>query len=253
MALRASLLLLFALTLSAQERQVGQGVSFYSVEKEAAIGASLARDVRQNTTAIESPAVRDYVQRIGGLLSAKVSSPLRYKFSVIADDRGGPTHEPLSLPGGYIFVSSRLILTARNDAEFAGMLAHAMVHVAERHWSRQATRGEVANAASIPVIFMGGWIGMGEGEESLVPIAFRSTQRRLEAEADVLAVKITSGAGYDPEALVGYIGRTQPADSRESRIAGMENAIRDLPAKDYSTGSAEELVRVQDELRRAIR
>src|SRR5258708_20830121 len=117
MVLRASLLFLVALTLGAQERQVGPSVNFYSVEKEAAIGASLARDVRQNTTAIESPAVRDYVQRIGVLLSAQVSSPLRYKFSVIADDRGGPTHEPLSFPGGYIFVSSRLILTPRDDPD----------------------------------------------------------------------------------------------------------------------------------------
>src|SRR5258707_6777372 len=158
MALRASLLLLFALTLSAQERQVGQGVSFYSVEKEAAIGASLARDVRQNTTAIERPVVLEYVQRIGGKLAAQLTSPLSYTFSVIADDRGGPTHEPLSLPGGYIFVSSRLILTARNEAEFAGMLAHAMAHVAERHATRQSTRGQVANGASIPLIFMGGWV-----------------------------------------------------------------------------------------------
>src|SRR5258708_11734013 len=103
---------------------------------------------------------------------------------------GGEAREPLSLPGGYIFVSSRLILTARNDAEFAGMLAHAMAHVAEHHGTRQATQGQVANNASIPLIFMGGWISMGEGDESLVPMAFRSTLRRLEVEADVLAVKI---------------------------------------------------------------
>src|SRR5712664_238770 len=184
MALRPSLLFLGALTLGAltlgaQERQVGQGVNFYSVEKEAAIGASLARDVRQNTTAIDSPAVRDYVQRIGGQLSAQLSSPPSYTVSVIADDRGGPSHEPLSLPGGYIFVPAKLILTARNDAEFAGMLAHAMAHVAERHGTRQATQGQVANNASIPLIFMGGWMSMGEGDESLVPMSFRSTLRRL--------------------------------------------------------------------------
>src|SRR5260370_28066656 len=157
MVLRASLLFLVALTLSAQERHVGKGVGFKSVEKEAAIGASFARDVRRNTTAIESPAVRDYVQRIGGLLSPQVSSPLSYTFSVIADDRGGPTHEPLSLPGGYIFVPSKLILTAKNDAEFAGMLAHAIAHVAERPGTRRATRGQGANTASIPLIFVAGW------------------------------------------------------------------------------------------------
>jgi len=133
------------------------------------------------------------------------------------------------------------------------MLAHAMAHMAERHWSRQATQGEVANAASIPVIFMGGWISMGEGEESLVPMAFRSAQRKLEAEADVLAVKMISGAGYDPEAFVRYLGRTQRAESRESRITGIENSIRDLPARSYSAGSMDEFARVQDELRRAIR
>ena len=253
MVLRASLLFLVALTLGAQERQVGQSVNFYSVEKEAAIGASLARDVRQNTTAIESPAVRDYVQRIGGRLSEQLSNPLSYTFSLIADDRGGPTHEPLSLPGGYIFVPAKLILTARNDAEFAGMLAHAMAHVAEHHGTRQATQGQVANNASIPLIFMGGWMSMGEGDESLVPMAFRSTLRRLEVEADVLAVNMISGAGYAPEALVRYIGRTQPVDSRESRIAGIESAIRDVPPKDYPAGAAGELVRVQDEVRRMIR
>src|SRR5258708_27032950 len=108
---------------------------------------------------------------------------------------GGEARERLWLPGGYIFVSSRLILTARNDAEFAGMLAHAMAHVAERHWSRQATRGEVANTASIPLIFMGGWVSMGEDSESLVPIAFQRVRGKLETEADVLAVKMTAGSG----------------------------------------------------------
>src|SRR5258708_33440207 len=99
MALRASLLFLGALILSAQEPQPVHGVNFYSPEKEVAIGASLARDVRQNTTAIESPSVRDYVQRIGGLFSAQVSSPPSYKVSVIVDDRGGANHEQLSLSG----------------------------------------------------------------------------------------------------------------------------------------------------------
>src|SRR5260370_30375946 len=99
---------------------------------------------------------------------------------------------------------------------------------------------------------MGGWTGMGEGDK-LVPMAFRNIQRRLEAEADVLAVKMISGAGFDPDALVRYIGRTQPVDSRESRIAGMENAIRDLPPKDYSARSRDEFARLREGFVRRIR
>src|SRR5882672_10772550 len=155
MALLASILFLLALTLGAQERQLGQGVNFYSLTKEAAIGARLAEDLRKDTTAVESPAVRDYVQRIGGQLAQQLTNaPFSYTFAVIADDRGGRTHEPFSFPGGYIFVPANLILAAQDDAEFAGMLAHAMAHVAERHGTRLATQGELANLNTIPIVYM---------------------------------------------------------------------------------------------------
>jgi len=232
MAVRVSFLFLAAVTLGAQEN--------YSIEKEAALGGRLAREALQDTTAIESPAVRDYVKRVSGALAAQlINPPFSYAFSVIADDRGGPTHEPLAFPGGRISVSASLILTARNEAEFAGMLAHAMVHVSERHGFRPARSGR-----------MGLWVNAGD-DDSLFPSAFQTVRRGYETEADALAVKITAGAGYDPEALVQYIGRTQPADSRESRIAGLEDAIRNLPPKTYSIGSADDFARLQDEVRRA--
>ena len=50
-------------------------------------------------------------------------------FAVIAEDRGGYTHEPLAYPGGRIFVPAPLILAAGDEAEFAGMLAHAMANL----------------------------------------------------------------------------------------------------------------------------
>ncbi len=260
MQLRLFVVLLAILAVSAQERRLGQGVNFYSKEKEAALGAQLAREVRQKTTPIDSAAVGDYVERVGRNLAAQLAKAgLTYTFTVVADDAGDPTNEPLSLPGGYIFVSASLILTAQNEAEFSGMLAHAMAHSAERHGTRQATRGEMVHMASSPSVLMGGWTGMGAGGNGrTVPISFLSFQRAFEAEADVLAVKITSGAGYDPSALVHYIRRMQPKGtdrsevfsalpSRDSRIAGMERVIQELPPKTYSSTDA--FVRIQDEVR----
>jgi predicted Zn-dependent protease len=204
------------------------------------------------------------VEQIGRKLAAQLpDAAISYTFTVIADDASSPTHEPLSFPGGYIFVPTRLILTAHNEAEFAGMLAHAMAHVAERHGTRQATRGEVVHMSSIPLVFplvfIGGWTGMGAGSEGHpIPISFLSFQRAYEAEADVLAIKMASGAGYDPRALVLYIGRVQPEDtkskvssplpSRASRIACMEKAIQELPPKTYSSG--DEFLRIQGEVDR---
>jgi predicted Zn-dependent protease len=59
-----------------------------------------------------------------------------YRFSTVAEEVGGPTHERASLPGGYIFVPTSLILTAADKGEFAGMPAHAMSHIAKRHGTR---------------------------------------------------------------------------------------------------------------------
>jgi beta-barrel assembly-enhancing protease len=253
MQTRLCIVLLATLAMSAQERQTGQGVNFYGPAKEAAIGAQLAQQERQRTTPISNAAVRGYVERIGQKLAAELpNAGVTYTFEVIADAVGGPTHEPLSLPGGYIFVPASLILTARNEAEFAGMLAHAMAHCAERHGTRQATRGEVANLSTIPWIFVG-------GDQQLVPIGFRSFQRRFETEADLLAVKMAASAAYDPEGLVRYIGRMQPEDAarpnsampaRDSRIAGMEKAIQQLPPKIYT--STDEFPSIQDEVRQAM-
>jgi beta-barrel assembly-enhancing protease len=256
---------LTVLTMSAQERQVGQGVNFYSMEKEAALGAQLAKEVRQKTTPIDSAVTRDYVEKIGRQLAAALpNSRFTYTFAVILDDVGGETHEPLSFPGGYIFVPANLILTAQNEAALAGMLAHAMAHVAERHGTRQATFGELSNIASVPLIFVGGGAGLGAGgNERVVPISFLSVRRRFETEADVLAIKLTSGSGYDPKALVSYISRVQPGDAdrspvaevfswlprRDVRITSMEKTIQELPPKAY-TSSSNEFPRIQDEVRR---
>ena len=66
-----------------------------------------------------------------------------------------------ALPGGFFFVNSGLILKADTEAELAGVMAHEIAHVAARHGTRQATRGEIAQLATIPLIFMGGWTGYG--------------------------------------------------------------------------------------------
>lgn len=233
-------------------------MNFYGYEKEAALGATLAQEIRQRTTPLDSNIVRDYVDRLGRRLTAQLpDAHWTYRFIVIRDAMGGRTHEPIALPGGYIFVPTSLILEAQNEEEFAGMLAHAVVHVAARHGTRSATRGELANQASIPLIFMAGeWA---DGADSLIPIGFLAFQRASELEADRRAVGMLAAAGYDPGALVRYISRLQPPNTAvhelhsalpatEKRVAAMEQAIRELPARSYP--SSEEFKIIQEEVRR---
>jgi len=250
MQFRLYTVLMASLPMSAQD--------FYSREREAALGAGLAKEVQQRTGPIDNAVIRDYVERTGSRLAAQLpGTGFPYLFSVISGDVGGRTHEPLSLPGGYIFVPGTLILTCQTEAEFAGMLAHAMAHTAERHGTRQAARAIQGNLTSLPLIFMGGWMG---GQEGLIPLAVLDIHRRFETEADALAVRAMADAGYDPEALVSYIRRVQPGDGetskmsalppRDSRITAMENTIRELPSKTYV--ATDEFPRIQEELRRLL-
>jgi len=197
-------------------------VNFYSREKEAALGERLAKDVLRNSTVVQNPAVQAYIERLGGRLSAQFPADLTYRFTVVTDGSSGGTHEPMSLPGGYIIVSMTLLTAAGDEAEVAGMLAHAMAHVANRDGARQATQGQLINYGSVPLIFLGGWTG-GDSQGLAVPRAFRAIQKTYERQADRDAVRAMSGAGYDPAALVRYVSRVQPDDER---IALMEAAIR---------------------------
>jgi predicted Zn-dependent protease len=265
--MRATLLILAALTASAQERQPGRGVNFYSVEREAALGAGLAADILSNATPIDSTLVQDFVNRIGSRLSFQLrGAPFPYTFTVLAGDGNNFTHEPVALPGGHVFIPTALILAAKDEAEFAGMLAHAMIHVSERHATRSATREAIANDATIPLMFTGGWTGYGVKQASsvLVPPGFSKFQRGFETEADVLAIKITWMADFDPSALVRYVGRVgesspgttsrvfSPLPTPAERVSRMETEIQMLTPQAYLTPDPAVFESIQAEVRRLI-
>jgi predicted Zn-dependent protease len=166
-------------------------------------------------------------------------------------------HEPAALPGGYVFVPAALFLAAQDEAEFAGMLAHAMQHVSRRHGMQQ---GRATDNANRPVVYMGGWSG-GCAETPAVPRGSLTLQRSNELEADFLAVQTMAHAGFDPMALVRYIERVQgrpdgtvsqadsPLPDRDQRLTTMRSAIEKLPAVEYAA-AAGEFAAVQQEVRR---
>jgi predicted Zn-dependent protease len=215
--------------------------------------------MRRKVALVDSNSVRDYIERLSSRLAAQLpETGPRYEIAVMFKSTG-PMNEPTSFPGGYMFVPVALFTAAENEGEFAGMLAHAMAHAAERHHTGVATRGQVANLSSIPLIFMGGWSGYHSGDPVLVPIGYRSFMRDFELAADRLAVSAMSRAGYDPINLINYVSRVQPARATqfermhpllplETRLSNLRNAIDQLPRQSYPTGA--EFSLVQGEVRR---
>src|SRR5258708_5197183 len=194
-------------------RNVGKGVNFYSLEKEIALGKGLAQDVERQAKIIDDPVISEYVNRIGQNLVRNSDAKVPFTIKVIDSE----DVNAFALPGGFFFVNSGLILRADNEAELAGVMAHEIAHVAARHGTRQATRGEIANLATIPLIFMGGWAGYGirQAASILVPVGFLRFSRAFESEADLLGLEYMYKTGYDPTAFVDFFEKIQTLEKRK--------------------------------------
>jgi predicted Zn-dependent protease len=201
-------------------RDVGKGVNFYSLEKEIALGKQVAQEVERQARVIDDPVIAEYVNRLGQNLvrNSDVKVPVTIKV-LDAEEVNA-----MALPGGFFFVNSGLILKAESEAELAGVMAHEIAHIAARHGTRQATRGQVVNLASIPLIFMGGWTGYGirQAASVLVPVTFLKFSRGFEEEADLLGLQYLYKAGYDPGAFVDFFEKLQ---SMEKRKPGTMNKV----------------------------
>jgi len=194
-------------------RNVGKGVNFYSVEKEIAIGKQLAQQVERQAKLINDPVIAEYVNRVGQNLVRNSDAKVPFTIKVIDSEEVNA----FALPGGFFFVNSGLILKADNEAELAGVMAHEIAHVAARHGTRQATRGEIAQIGMIPLIFMGGWTGYGiyQAAHVLVPIGFLQFSRAMESEADMLGLQYMYKTGYAPTAFVDFFEKIETLEKRK--------------------------------------
>jgi predicted Zn-dependent protease len=194
-------------------RDVGKGVNFYSIEKEIALGKGLAQEVERQAKIIDDPVIAEYVNRLGQNLVRNSDAKVPFTIKVIDTEEVNA----FALPGGFFFVNSGLILKADSEAELAGVMAHEIAHVAARHGTRQATRGEIAQLATIPLIFMGGWTGYGirQAASVAIPVGFLSFSRGFESEADLLGLEYMYKSGYDPGAFVDFFEKIQSLEKKK--------------------------------------
>jgi predicted Zn-dependent protease len=183
--------------------------NWYSLESEVQMGSEYSKAIEGSAKWIEDPTVVEYVNRIGQNLARNSDAMVPFTIKVIdTDEING-----FALPGGFLYVTSGLILNTQDEAELASVMAHEIAHVAAHHASRQMTRSNMFSLASLPLIFVGGGLGIAlrDAVGLAIPLGMTRFSRGFEAEADYLGVEYLYKAGYDPQAFISFFERVQTA------------------------------------------
>ncbi len=153
----------------------------------------------------QSRRVKEIGRRFAALSSRK---NIPYSYTVLQNDK---VLNAFAAPGGPIFVTTKLLKTAANDAELAYVIGHETAHIDRRHIAKAVEKQQqVGLAAGV----LGAILGRGKGGNLLgtavnltANLWARGYSRDQESDSDNYGVRWMSQLGYDPRASISMMGK----------------------------------------------
>lgn len=173
-------------------------------KEEVAIGEQMASTLLGGAPLVNNAALEKYVNDVGRWLALQTERPdLAWHFGVLDSE----AVNAFAAPGGYVFVTKGLLKRLNNEAELAGVLAHEIAHVLQKHHlkaiQKNASYGAFAEVATMAAESQGGeksqiLANLVQGTKELYA---RGLDKDDEYEADRMGIVIAARGGYDPFAL----------------------------------------------------
>ncbi len=175
-------------------------ISSMSDEQEVALGRQINDRLVRDVRLYNNRQVTNYVNTIGQRLVRHSSRPeLPFTFQVVQDD----SINAFATLGGFVYVNTGLIRRADNEAELAGVVAHEIAHITEKHVLARLRQAAIAQ---------GVLNATGVDPDVLVNIAYelvinRPNSRSAEYEADHVGLNILTRSNYAPVGMVNFFER----------------------------------------------
>ena len=237
----------------------------YSIQDDVKLGRQAAAEAEAQFPLLRDQDVQSYVERVGRRLVNAIPSQFnhsefQYYFKVV----NARDINAFALPGGPMYVNRGMIEAARTEGEMAGVMAHEISHVALRHGTAQATKGQkyglLAGIAGIAGTILSGSSEVGQLAQAPFAVYLLKFSREYETEADVLGSQIMARAGYDPRDLAnmfrtiqqqggssgGFLSSHPSPNDRYQRI----NREAQLLRVEGNGGDSREFASIQQRLRR---
>jgi predicted Zn-dependent protease len=189
--------------------------SAISPDFERRLGKAFMRSIRQYATVVDDPEVQSYIESIGYRLAANSDdNSLTFSFFVV----DSPDINAFAAPGGVIGVNSGTILSSRRESELAGVMAHEISHVTQRHMARQFEHQGQFSLARTAAMLGAILLAIADpqaGAAALAVVTGASIQNQInftranEEEADSIGIQLLVRSGYDPQGMPDFFERLQ--------------------------------------------
>ncbi|HWQ36699.1 MAG TPA: M48 family metalloprotease [Blastocatellia bacterium] len=205
----------------------GPGFNLFSPPQEIEIGRESAAQIERQAPLLRDATLSSYLNRIGLQLAAQAPGE-RYPWSFRVINV--PDIAAFALPGGPVYLTRGAIEAAHSEGELAGLIAHALAHIALRHGAGQASKAYLAQAGlsvmgGLPGGALAGIIGA-VGGCGLNPV-FLNYSREAEMQADLLSAQMLAQAGYDPRELASFFETARRSGNAQS---GQTSCFSDHPS-----------------------
>ncbi len=225
--------------------------STLSEQQERTIGNRIMREVRVDKDYVDDPEIYDYVNALGQRLLAAADGPRReIDFFVVRDD----TINAFALVGGHIGVHTGLILLTQNESELAGVIAHEIGHILQKHQARilaaqsRISWSSLAALALAIIASRSGGSNSGQMTEAAVATAGAlqiqnaiDYTREHEREADRVGLTLLRRAGFDTQGMATFFERMLRAN-RLNELKGAPSYLRTHPL------TTERIAEIQDRI-----
>jgi predicted Zn-dependent protease len=202
--------------------EIGGGVGLLDQQKERAIGEKVFREVNKQMPVMQNPWLEDRLYSVFSNILSQTQLNQPVGLLIIND----PQINAFAVPGGLFALNAGLINSARNMDEMAGVMAHEIAHVTQRHYSRSQEAFKGQGLLSLAGILVGALVASKADGDAGAAVMLGSQaalldkqltySRNQEREADRIGMQYMYTSGYNPQSMADFFEVMNRETSRVS-------------------------------------
>lgn len=202
--------------------EIGSGVGLIDQQKEKMIGEKIFREVQKQMPVLQNPWLEDQLFNVFSHILSQTQLGQPIGLVIINDAQ----INAFAVPGGLFAINTGLVNSARNMDELAGVMAHEVAHVSQRHYSRSNEAFKGQGLLTLAGLLVGALVASQADSDVGTAVMLGSQaalidkqlnySRNQEREADRIGMQYMYAAGYSPQSMADFFEVMHRATSRIS-------------------------------------